>query len=156
MPAPDPREKALSATVLQLPEEEHPLRKRVNDDVSRLGFDAYVEALDGGKMFLLEGDRQALSKYIDQIDDQLRSGSLDLAHEGSKTFVARVAVVEKLVASILEKPMDFSNEEFLEIDPEKTKLAATEKELEDRWRKRLELEVLERVVGMETRLKAAA
>ncbi|HEY5948265.1 MAG TPA: carboxy terminal-processing peptidase [Kofleriaceae bacterium] len=155
LPAPDPREKALSAVVLQLLEEEHLLRKRINDDVSREAFDAYIEALDAGKMFLLKTDRDALAKHIDKIDDELRAGSLDLAHEGSKTFVARVGVVEKVVQELLDKPMDFTNEEYVEIDPEKTTLAANEADLKDRWRKRLELEVLERVAQMEARLKAA-
>jgi carboxyl-terminal processing protease len=155
VPAPDPREKALSSTVLTLLEEEHLLRKRINDDVSREAFDAYIEALDAGKMFLLKSDRDALAKYSDKIDDELRAGSLDLAHEGSKLYVQRVAVVEKVIAEILDKPMDFTNEEYVEIDGDKLQLAVTEVELKDRWRKRLELEVLERVAQMEARLKAA-
>lgn len=155
MPAPDPREKALSNTVLQLLEQEHLLKRKIDDTVSREAFDAYIKALDGGKMFLLQSDRDELAKYMDQIDDQLRSGSLDLAHEGSKRFVQRVAVVDKLVAEILATPFDFTNEEYVEIDPKKVQLAATEEELRERWRKRLELEVLERVAAMETRLAAA-
>jgi carboxyl-terminal processing protease len=156
LPAPDPREKALALTVLQLLEEEHLLRKKIDDDVSRQAFDAYLDALDPGKMFLLKADRDALSKYSDKIDDALRSGVLDLAHEGSKHFVARVNVVEKSVAELLDKPFDFTTEEFLEVDPDKMELAATEAELNDRWRKRLKLEVLERVASMEARLKAAS
>ncbi len=155
LPAPDPREKALSSTVLTLLEEEHLLRKRINDDVSREAFDAYIEALDAGKMFLLTSDRDALAKYADKIDDELRSGQLDIAHEGSKHFVARVGVVEKVVAEILDEPMDFTNEEYVEIDAEKLQLAADEAELRERWRKRLELEVMERVAAMEQRLKTA-
>ena len=154
-PAPDPREKALANTVLQLLEEEHLLRKKINDEVSREAFDAYIEALDAGKMFLLKSDRDALAKYADKIDDEMRSGSLDLAHEGSKTFVTRVGVVEKVVASVLAQPLDFSNEEYVEVDPDKLQLATSEDELKDRWRKRLELETLERVTQMEQRLEAA-
>jgi carboxyl-terminal processing protease len=155
-PAPDPREKALATTVVQLFEEEHLLRKKIDDSVSREAFDAYIEALDGTKMFLLQSDRDALAKYADKIDDELHSGSLDLAHEGSKTLVARVAIVEKIVAELLDKPMDFSNEEFVEVDPDKLHLAANEAELRERWRQRLELEVLDRVAAMEARLDAAA
>ncbi len=156
MPAPDPREKALSNTVLQLLEQEHLLRRNVDDSVSREAFDAYIEALDGGKMFLLQSDRDALATYMDKIDDELRAGSLDLAHEGSKLFVTRVGVVDKMVASILATPFDFTNEEYVEVDPKKLQLAASEDDLKERWRKRLELEVLERVASMEARLEAAA
>lgn len=155
-PAPDPREKALALTVSQLLEEEHLLRKKIDDSVSREAFDAYIEALDAGKMFLLKSDRDALQQYADKIDDELHTGALDLAHEGSKRFVQRVAVVEKVVADTLAKPMDFTNEEYVEVDSDKLQLATTEEELADRWRKRLELEVLERVTAMETRLQKAS
>ena len=155
-PPPDPREKALAQLVVQLAEDEHLLRRQINDDISRQTFDAYIEGLDAGKMYLIAADRDALAKYKDKIDDELKAGSLELAHEGSARFIARVAVVEKLVAKLLEKPFDFSNEEYVEIDAEKLQLAANEAELEERWRKRLELEVLERVAQMEQRLKAAA
>ena len=123
LPPPDPREAALSREVLELLEGEHLLRTPVDDTVSREAFKTYLDRLDGGKMFLLKGDRDALAKYADKIDDELHSGALELAHEGSKAFVGRVAVVEKMVAGLLDKPFDFSNEEFVEIDPEKVALA---------------------------------
>jgi hypothetical protein len=132
MPAPDPREKVLSLTVLQLLEEEHLLRKKINDDVSREAFNAYIDGIDAGKMFLLQADREALLKYSDKIDDELHAGVLDLAHEGSKAFVTRVGVVEKVVAELLEKPMDFTDEEYIEIDSDKLQLAANEAETRTR------------------------
>jgi carboxyl-terminal processing protease len=153
MPAPDPREKALSSTVLELFEQEHLLRKHIDDNISREAFKNYLETLDPQKMFLLASDRAALEKYADKIDDELRNGSLDLAHDGQKAFTARVASVEKIVADILAKPMDLTNEEYIELDPEKYDLAKDEAEQQDRWRRRLELEVLERVAAMEKRLK---
>jgi carboxyl-terminal processing protease len=155
LPPPDPREVALSQVVVQLLEQEHLLRKKLDDTVSRAAFDSYVDRIDGGKMFLLRADRDALWKYADQIDDQLRSGSLTLAHDGSKVFVTRVTFVEEAVAKILAAPLDLTDVEYFELDPKKTSLAETEDELRDRWRRRLELEVLERVGAMEARLAPA-
>jgi carboxyl-terminal processing protease len=155
-PPPDPREAALAKTVVQLLEQEHLLHKTIDDTVSRAAFDTYLDRLDGLKMFFLKADRDALAQYADKIDDELRSGSLDLAHEGAKRFTARVEVVDKYVAEILAQPMNHSDEEFLETDPKKMTPANTEQELRDRWRQRLELEVLERVGSMEARLEAAA
>ncbi len=155
IPPPDPREAVLSEAVLQLLEQEHLLHKKIDDEVSRTAFATYLDRLDGGKMFLLKADRDALGRHIDKIDDELRSGSLDLAHDGAKVFAARVTVVDKLVAEILAAPLDLTNEEYVEIDPKKLQVAATEQELRDRWRQRIELEVLERVAQMEARLKPA-
>jgi carboxyl-terminal processing protease len=156
VPPPDPRERALAATVMRLLEKEHLLQRKIDDEVSRLAFKTYVDSLDGGKMFLLRSDQESLARHRDLIDDQLRSGSLDLAHDGAKLYQRRIAVVERMVESLLAQPLDLTNEEFIEIDPKKLELAQTEDELRDRWRKRLELEVLERVASMEARLAAEA
>ena len=129
---------------------------RIDDDLSRAAFATYMDRLDAGKMFLLEADRATLGRFADQIDDEMHSGSLDLAHQGEKIFVARVEVVDKVVQDVLSKPMTFDKEEWVETDAKKTTPAKTEDELRDRWRKRLELEVLERVGGMEKRLEKQA
>ncbi|MDB4958547.1 MAG: Tail-specific protease precursor [Myxococcales bacterium] len=156
VPPPDPREAALSATVLELLQQDHLLHKRIDDDVSRAAFATYLDRLDSLKLFLLKSDRNVLAKHADKIDDELRAGSLDLAHEGAKIFAARVDVVDKVVAAILAAPMNHSDEEWIETDPKKIEPVATEDELRERWRQRLELEVLERVGQMETKLEAEA
>jgi carboxyl-terminal processing protease len=146
----------LSAAIVQLVEHQHLLRKPIDDELSRTAFDTYLDRLDASKMFLLRKDRDALARFSDKIDDELRSGSLELAHEGSRIYVARVEVVEKLVAELLAAPFDHTDEEWIELDPKKVDIATTEDELRDRWRRRLELEVLQRVTQMEARLAAVA
>ncbi|HET9624504.1 MAG TPA: S41 family peptidase, partial [Kofleriaceae bacterium] len=155
-PPPDPREAILSAAMVQLLENEHLLHKPIDDELSRTAFAMYMDRLDASKMFLLKKDRDALARFSDKIDDELRSGSLELGHEGTKIFVARVEVVEKMVAELLAQPFNHDDEEFIELDPKKVEVASTDDELRDRWRKRLELEVMERVSGMEARLTAEA
>jgi carboxyl-terminal processing protease len=149
---PDPREAALAATIVQLLESEHLLRRKIDDVVSRAAFDTYIDRLDPTKLFLLRSDRDGLARHADKIDDELRSGSLDLAHDGARVYAQRVAVVDKLVQELLSKPFDHTDAEFTELDPKKMEPAASETELRDRWRKRLELEILERVAQMEARL----
>ena len=153
----DPREAALAGTVLQLLEHEHLLHKKLDDEVSRQAFTQYLDRVDAGKLFLLKSDRDTLAaKYADKIDDELRDGSLDLAHEGERMFEDRVAEVSKIVADLLAKPLDHDDDETVELDPKKLQPPATDDELRDRWRKKLELEVLERVGTMEDRLAAEA
>jgi carboxyl-terminal processing protease len=149
----DPRESLLAQATLELLEQEHLVRKRIDDGVSRVSFATYLDRLDSGKMFLLKADRDALGKYADQIDDQLRAGTLELGHEGERILIKRVSAVQVWVAQMLASPLDLSNQEELELDPKKTPVAATEAELKDRWRRRLELEVLERVAQMQARLQ---
>jgi len=152
----DPREATLANTVLQLLEHEHLLHKTIDDSISKAAFASYLDRLDAGKLFLLKSDRDALAKYADKIDDELNAGSLDLAHEGEKMFEDRVAEVDKMVAELLAKPLNHDDDETIELDPKKVQPPATDDELRDRWRKKLELEVLERVGTMEDRLDAEA
>ncbi len=149
----DPREAALAATALELLEQGHLLHKKIDDGISKDAFTTYMDRLDSGKMFLLRSDRDQLAKYGDKIDDEMRGGVFELGHEGNRIFSARVAVVDKMVAELLAKPFDLTNEESVETDSDKLKPAETDAELKERWRQRLELEVLERTVAMEERLK---
>ncbi|MDX2021167.1 MAG: carboxy terminal-processing peptidase [Deltaproteobacteria bacterium] len=148
----DLREATLARATLELLEKEHLLHKRVDDELSRVAFATYLDRLDSGKMFLLKADRDALGKYADKIDDQLRAGSLELGHEGQRILIKRVSMVEAWVAALLASPLDHTNKEDVELDPKKVTPAANEAELKDRWRRRLELEVLERVAQMQARL----
>ncbi len=154
LPPPDAREAALASAVLEVLEHAHLLGKTIDDDVARTAFATYLDRLDNGKLFLLAADREALQQYADKIDDELRSGRLDLAHDGAKIFVTRVEAVDAMIQKILAAPMNFGDEEYVELDPKKIAIATTDAELETRWRQRLELEVMERVAGMEDRLAA--
>jgi len=155
-PPADPREVKLCKVVTPLLERRHLLGKPINDDISKQAFATYMDRLDAGKLFLLASDRERLAKYADKIDDEMHSGNLELAHEGQQIFVERVAVVDKVVAGVLAAPMNHDDDEFVELDAKKLAPAATEDELKNRWRQRLELEVMERVAAMETRLAKIA
>ncbi|CAN5422744.1 carboxy terminal-processing peptidase [soil metagenome] len=151
-PEPDPRERALSRGIVELLENRHLLGRTLDDSISSEAFATYLDRLDSSKLFLLAADRDTLAPYRDKIDDELHSGNLELAHVGQKIFLARVAVVEKIVASVLAAPMNHDDDEYLELDPKKLEPATTEAQLAERWRQRLELEVMQRVAAMESRV----
>ena len=136
-------------------EHQHLLGHPLDGTISREAFAEYLDRLDGAKLFLLQSDRDALARYADKIGDELHTGRLDLAHEGQKIWLARIAEVDKFVSDLLAAPMNHDDEEYVELDPKKVEAAATDDELKDRWRKRLELEVMEHVASMELRLAHA-
>jgi carboxyl-terminal processing protease len=103
--------------VTALLEREHLRRRPLDDTISRDAYKLYLEQLDTSKMFLLKKDDAALARNADRIDDQLHAGRMDLAHEGSRLFVERVAVVEKMVSELLAAPMDLTDDEHIELDP---------------------------------------
>ena len=153
---PDPREAQLAKNIERLLSKEHVRDQAVSDAVSKDAFPKYLEELDGGKLFLLASDVQALTPYTDKMDDELREGDLVLARKGAAMLKHRRDVVAKLVAEMLAKPFDFTVDEKIESDPKKVQFAATEGELADRWRKFLKMQALERITQLEDTEQARA
>ncbi|MEZ4403232.1 MAG: carboxy terminal-processing peptidase [Kofleriaceae bacterium] len=147
MSADDARDAALAHAVVKRLEHDHLLQRALDDQLGAAAFDQYLDRLDPDKMFLLAADREALRPHRDRLDDELRAGSLALAREGSARFAARVAVIEPMVAELLAAPMNHDDAETVELDDAKLAPATTDAELRERWRQRLELEVLERTAA---------
>ena len=151
--APDAREAVLAEMTSVLLTDKHLLRRPIDDALSRQAFPNYLEHLDGAKLLLLQEHVQALSKYADRMDDELRERDLVLARKGAALVQARRKVAAGLVKQLLAKPFDFKLAEEVETDPEKLDYAQTEAELRDRWRRALKLQALERIQQMEDLLE---
>ncbi len=118
--------------------------KAVNDDLSRAAFQLYLKQLDYQKRYLLDTEVAQLRIYEQQIDDEIRSGSIRLVPQAEQSMSRAVARAERLVREILAQPFDFTVAEDYETDPDKLKFCHTEAELRERWRKDLKYRVLTR------------
>lgn len=159
LPAPkpaDPRESIIARGVLELLEREHLHGKRIDDAVSLKAFDRFIERLDPGKLFLTKPQVAALRARADKMDDELRSGELQLARTGAALIAQQRAKVAKMVEERLGKPFDFSKVESYESDPDKREFSVNDAALADRWRKSLKVQVLERTARMQTAAEDAA
>ncbi len=152
----EPREAVLAAAVGRILQQEHLTQAAINDALSRKAFAVYLRKLDGGKLLLLRQHVAVLRQYAERIDDELRNGNLELARMGAGLLAVRRKFVEKMVAELLVKPFDFNRVETFETDPDKRKYCADDRELRDRWRKALKLEVLERISRMQRLAKSLA
>ncbi len=152
----DPREVLLARSVSALLSQKHLLQRSLDDEVSEKAFAAFLDDLDGGKLFLLAEHVTVLEGYRTRLDDDLRLGNLRFARQAEALVRERRKRVAAFVAKLLEQPLDLQNDEELETDPEKLTFAKSEAELEERWRMVLELQVLERIGRMEAVQKALA
>src|SRR5690606_16323417 len=100
----DPRERFLAQSVGNLLTTQHLLQRPLDDAVSREAFEAFLERLDGGKLFLLEPQVAELRKFADDMDDQLKRGDLVLARQATVLLAERRRVVGELIADLLSKP----------------------------------------------------
>jgi len=137
-----PREQVLGGILPNFLSNYHYLKKPLNDDISEKAFKLYIERLDYGKQFLLKKDVEELEKYKTKMDDQLKSGNINIISVADNILKKRYKVIEDYALGVLDKPMDFSEKETYQTDPEKREYAKTVGELKVRWSKALKYESL--------------
>jgi carboxyl-terminal processing protease len=108
----------------------------LNDSLSSVILDQYVEALDNNKTYFTSRDIAGFEKYRYQIDDLTKSENIEPAFEiytvFKKRFDERMSyVLNKLVS----ENFDFTKDEYYETDRDKEPWCKNEAELNDVWRK---------------------
>ncbi len=114
----------------------------INDSLSEVIFDNYIDALDYNKMYFLKSDIEKFKKYYDKIDDFLYDGVLDPPYEIFNTYKKRLNERMDYVFDRLKKEFDFTIDEYYEPDRSEKDWVATVPELNELWRKRLKHEAL--------------
>ncbi len=116
--------------------------KSLNDDMSEQIFHTYLESIDGQKRYFLQTDYREFSKYMYQIDDQIRELDLTFFDLTYKRLVLRMSEVESMYSSILSRPFDFDKEEEFDTDYDEQIYPLSQKERSEKWRKQLKLSTL--------------
>jgi len=140
---PDLQQRRTALVIAQVLEGFHYTRPSIDDGLSRLAFDRYLEALDPNRSFFTRKDVVRFDKYRNTFDDSLMKGRLEPAYEIFKLFRAKV---ERRIAYALQlldhHPFDFERREDYRFDREEAPWAADEEELDDLWRKRVKNDLL--------------
>ncbi|MEX1197167.1 MAG: carboxy terminal-processing peptidase [Pseudohongiellaceae bacterium] len=116
-------------------------------------FTNYIDALDGSKLYFLQSDLDEFSRYRDGIAAALESGDLQPAFDIYNRYVVRV--MERLIWTIEHvendlAELDFTVEEYLQIDREEAEWASSEEALDELWRLRVKNSALSlKLTGME-------
>jgi carboxyl-terminal processing protease len=118
--------------------------KAIDNDLSRAAFQLYLKQLDYQKRFFLDNEVKQLRAFELQIDDEVKSGKIQLVPLAERLMSQAITRAERMVRDLLAKPFDFTVAEDYETDPEKLSFCRNEKELAERWRKDLKYRVLTR------------
>ena len=116
--------------------------KSLNDDMSEQIFHTYLESIDGQKRYFLQSDYREFSKYIYQIDDQIRELDLTFFDLTYQRLILRMNEVESLYGSLLSSPFDFEKEEEFDTDYDEQLYPLSQKARAEKWRKQLKLSTL--------------
>jgi len=147
----DPKEKyaKILYNVGVLLEQGHFAPQIIDDEFSKRVLKKFATDLDEEKTFLLQSDINSFKKYENSIDDEIHGKELLSFYGINEVYTARVKEVSLIYKDMLSKPFDFTADEKLELNAEKTNFSKSIAERTDLWRKRLKYAVLGRYVDMQ-------
>jgi carboxyl-terminal processing protease len=121
----------------------------INDEFSKKAYASYIVSLDPTKRFFIQSDIIEFQKYELSIDDMIRSKDLAFFDLTYKRLMQRMKESKVIYTDILSKPLDLNDNETINVDYEKLPYAANMNDLNQRWRKQLELAVLSDITDKE-------
>ncbi len=130
-------------------EEGHFSPKKIDDDFSKTVFKEFISDLDGDKKVLLQSDIDELKKYEDKIDDEIHGAPIESFYAINALYLKRQNESAAFYKDILSKPFDFTADEVLVLDPDKTTFPASDEQRKEVWRKYLKYLVLDKYVSMQ-------
>lgn len=139
------KEEVLEQVMLMGLNNSHFQPQAMNDDFSKRVFKLYIDRIDFNKRFLIRDDVDQLKKYEDKIDDDIKNGTFTFFNTCNEIIEKRISENEAYYKDILSKPIDFSKDETIELDPEKAPWPANKDAAKEVWRKYIKYQVLVRL-----------
>lgn len=115
---------------------------RLDDDLSQIIFDRYLELLDPNRSYFLASDIQTFERYRESLDDALRHSDLLPAYEIFNVYRERVKQRVDYARARLQEPFDFTIDEDYYFDREDAAWAENSVELNEIWRRRVKNDYL--------------
>lgn len=139
---PETKHRQLDKAITHLLSYQHYRRSKLDDQLSELILDAYLEALDFNRSHFLASDVAAFAKYRRTLDNYLRAGNLQPAFEIFNVYLRRLEERTERIRRQLTEPVDFGIDESVELDRQDAPWPRSPAELDEIWRKRLKNELL--------------
>jgi carboxyl-terminal processing protease len=132
----DPRREKLIGNILKNALETYHYRgMAINDDVSQKAFVQYLKKVDPSKQFFIKADVKELEAFQFKMDDEMISGDYALLEKAILLLKKRVATAENMRKEFFKTQFDFTNNDSVQVDPEKREWAADETQ----WKENLRL-----------------
>jgi len=139
---PTERQGRVSKLVSNVIERSHYRQSPINDPVSALVLDRYIEQLDGSRSYFLASDIADFERFRYQLDDAVMGGKLDPVFVVFNRFQQRNRERVSYALELLKTEPDFSLDESFEFDRAKAPWAKTTAELNEVWRQRVKNDAL--------------
>ena len=135
--SPTERQRRVSKLVSNVIERSHYRQSPINDPVSSLVLDRFIEQLDGSRSYFLASDIADFERFRYQLDDAVVSGQLEPVFTMFNRFQLRNRERVAYALQLLKTEPDFTVDETFEFDRAKAPWAKSPDELNEIWRKRV-------------------
>lgn len=115
---------------------------RLDDNLSQVIFDRYLELLDPNRSYFLASDIQTFERYKQGLDDALRHSDLLPAYDIFNVYRDRVQQRVDFARERVQQPFDFTIDEEYHFNREDAAWASTSVELDEIWRRRVKNDFL--------------
>ena len=126
---------------------EHYRRAPLDDRLSSLILDRYLDAIDGARSYFLASDIAEFEKYRYELDDAIKAGDVEPAFAIFRRFQQRSRERIAYATELLSKKPDFDVDETFNFDREKEPWPANAAEMNELWRKRVKNDELSLVIA---------
>ena len=144
------KQQQLLVTIGALLEKRHYDPKRIDDNFSKQVFKQYLSSLDQDKDLFLQSDIASLKKYETTIDDEIHGAPLEFYPVATALYQQRLKESPAIYKGLLAKPFNFTVDEKVQMDADKTDYPADEAARKEVWRKRLKYYTLDRLVDLQS------
>jgi carboxyl-terminal processing protease len=147
---PSERHRRVLRLVSEVVERQHYRQAPLDDAMSSQIFERYLEALDGGKSYLLASDVAEFEPLRYQLDDAIGRADAGPAFAIFTRFQQRNREVLQYALKLLDTEPDFTIDESFRFDRADLGWPASEDELHELWRKRVKNDALSLVLAGKT------
>lgn len=151
---PASRYERILTSVSEWLEQGHFSPKKLDDAFSKQVFKKFLNDVDPDKATFLQSDIDKLKTLENQVDNELRTGKMEIVPAVEEIYKTRLEESALICEKLLKEPLDFTQNETINLDRENAGWPKTEAERVEVWRKKLKYMVLERYAdALETRAK---
>jgi len=145
--APTEQENYVARRVADIIAHEHYRRAPLDDHLSSLILDRYLDAIDGGRSYFYASDIAEFERYRYELDDAIKSGEVEPAFVIFRRYQQRCRERMAFAIDLLNKQPDFEIDESFNFDREKEPWPANAAEMNELWRKRVKNDALSLVTA---------
>jgi carboxyl-terminal processing protease len=153
--APTEQENYVARRVADIVAREHYRRAPLDDHLSSLILDRYLDAIDGARSYFYASDIAEFERYRYELDDAIKSGDVEPAFDIFRRYQQRNRERMAYAIELLKKEPDFNVDESFNFDREKEPWPANTAEMNELWRKRVKNDALSLVITGKSWTEAA-